>query len=402
MSATSDALRDVITLIAGIQEDSHIQPYSNNLHNNSKIVNLNGHSYAICLGDSPDNNLEFLLKFFSELSALITTTKNKDTIPLSAAVFCLTGLEKLKPKWPTGTPVNAFREDTFGRCLYEIRTFSVKLKKHLGSVAQGPKTKEIRQLLKTPELEDYPQARFQLADIWIEVQTHTLPPQPRGLMWIAQKGATTTYLVGSVHLLPSHSPVFCHSQLPSTVRKIWNQITAIGLEIARDDPDLIDLPIEQLPPQMESKTILYHHGTESVLYKHINSTRKSSFPVFSLEKADQHMKTFNMLGKLNLNVPSEDMIIKLWPIAKHYFNGDHAGMEKLCKKVINTFEEKFRIEIWDKRNEEMAAKIDRLNLNNLLACVGVSHYYGINSICDFLRQKGWTVEEFNLDSLTTY
>jgi len=70
-------------------------------------------------------------------------------------------------------------------------------------------------------------------------------------------------------------------------------------------------------------------------------------------------------------------------------------MQELIANEQSRVPESERKILWDNRNLKMAKGIDERMQNHLLACLGVSHFFGKGNVIEHLINLGWDVSEFD-------
>ncbi len=393
MSAISNSsLNTVLFEITKVTKLSSVNTKENAL--SSAQICINGKSYYITQVESEDIDVKVVELFFVELVKIIKEAKIEDFAPLCTTVEALRALKWIRPVYPINdleyNPLNDLEytpqevSNLFSSATDNYREVDKMLKQHLLKIVNSTNVKTFRGFLETtPELQNTKLVNYQLADIWVQQQSNKIVARPQGFVWNATKNGKRIHLIGSIHTLPKQ----CSTRLPLGLSKeVWKKISVIALEYITTDPTIFN--DADLLPRGECTNPMY--GTESILLGQAHADAKNT--LVSLETLEIHSEAVDLLSKVGHNVES---LLQLWKLAKYYSRGDKVKMEKACVQVNESTPEPDRSLLSDYRNKKMAASIDawgsNLETDQLLACVGTSHYFGRNNILDLLRWRGWEI-----------
>lgn len=274
-------------------------------------------------------------------------------------------------------------------------------------------------------------------------------PNPRRfLMWKAVSPTTTVFLVGSIHVgdktmypLPAEvESAFAAAKVLTVEINIKNvdQMKAMQLiqqngmysgddslskHISKETSALLDafcskhgLPragVEQLKPWVVAVTVAALSWKEAGedpslgIDMHFLDESKPPQRIDELESMESQLNLFVnateeeqqalLASTLKQGDKMKEMIKR---IQAAYLSGDPAALEKLMQEESDTGTKSLTKKLLDDRNITMAARLDEYlkNKEQVFVVVGAAHLVGEKGVAKLLRDKGYKVEQVNLEA----
>ncbi|PLX78793.1 MAG: TraB/GumN family protein [Desulfuromonas sp.] len=262
-------------------------------------------------------------------------------------------------------------------------------------------------------------------------------------IWKADKGASTVYLVGSIHLLNQQSyplpeiydRIFSESQniafetdldqiqspavqqrlllaasfkpgnslqtvlADETYAKLKRYLTAQGLSIENLSglkPWMLCLTLSII--EMQKLGFSPQFGLDQHF---MQKAQRQGKIVLQMESVDEHLATLTGLDRLDQNILVEQTLRDLDKVSTLFGNmvsawrhGDAEQLDRLINGSMRA-EPQLKELLLDRRNRKWCAKVESLLelKQTAMVVVGAAHLAGKGSVVELLRQKGYRVEQ---------